>query len=118
MARCAWESLTQSAPPLRAPRTVVCISTQVCGASRFEFGLGASRTSFCLCAQSTAAQAAAGGAASTKELPHPTCLRIPSAKLYPAASRAPPSGCEIGVASTKAYTSQIAAITMMALALR
>lgn len=27
-------------------------------------------------------------------------------------------GCEIGVASTKAYTSQIAAITMMALALR
>jgi glucosamine 6-phosphate synthetase-like amidotransferase/phosphosugar isomerase protein len=30
----------------------------------------------------------------------------------------PPPGCEIGVASTKAYTSQIVVITMMALALR
>jgi glucosamine 6-phosphate synthetase-like amidotransferase/phosphosugar isomerase protein len=28
------------------------------------------------------------------------------------------AGCEIGVASTKAYTSQIVVITMMALALR
>ena len=83
----------------------------------FRVRLGEGRTSYCLCAQSAAAQAAAG-AASTKELAHPACLRISSAKLYPAASTAPPSGCEIGVASTKAYTSQIAAITMMALALR
>ncbi len=41
------------------------------------------------------------------------------APLHPTLPLALPLlGCEIGVASTKAYTSQIAAITMMALALR
>ncbi len=62
------------------------------------------------------------GAAQALALPLLASCRGPeraSTEAYPRhAYTCVPAGCEIGVASTKAYTSQIAVITMMALALR
>ena len=141
-ARCAWASPTRWAPPLLAPPTAACTSTQVCSwahrgrggvCARVGGGVGrlacpavADRAS---CGARALPMRAGGGCgcAGPPSLCALVRMRVRACTCMCAfrkgfvsrpARCSHPAGCEIGVASTKAYTSQIVAITMMALALR